>query len=485
MKSFLFLFLIILSFSQKLAAQKVIYSDYAPYDLRSSSLSIVGKVNGLLYTFRSYGKDFFLEAYDDEMQKKATVVLDFFPAKIYNVRFIPDADKIIVLYQAQSGTKITQYAALLNEKGILQKNPIKIDEQRTSFFGTVDKEYFSMAVSQNKQELIVYGLNKKNKKIDFTGYWVELPQMRLSKRVKFSYKGHNTLATGDGLLSDSGQFFLPVYTVIGSRNYSDEYALLSLRKGEPGMKVLRMDLGNKYLEYPFQKIDQSRGKIYFASFYSSQKNGNNEGVFASSMDLGSTKFDTHKILPFDDAMRGEASEKRRAKALNEFKINQLIVKADGGFLLAAEEQYVTTQNNFMPRMGFYSFYYTPMMAQSIREYHYNDILLVSYNAQQEKEWHGFLRKEQYSQEDAGMFSSYCLLNTGGSLGFLFNDFNARRSRIQLSSVAPDGRLQTGYLDAGGTDDPDWLPRIGKQVEAREIIVPCLRKKQLCFAKIVL
>jgi hypothetical protein len=77
------------------------------------------------------------------------------------------------------------------------------------------------------------------------------------------------------------------------------------------------------------------------------------------------------------------------------------------------------------------------------------------------------------------------MNTGGGLGFLFNDFDARRSRIQLSSVSSEGKVNIGYMDAGAADDPDWLPRLGKQVDSREIVVPCLRKKQLCFAKIVL
>jgi hypothetical protein len=102
-----------------------------------------------------------------------------------------------------------------------------------------------------------------------------------------------------------------------------------------------------------------------------------------------------------------------------------------------------------------------------------------------KEWHTFLRKDQYSQEDGGMFSSYSMMNSGGGLGFLFNDFNSSRSRIQLSTISADGKMETGYMDAGNHDDPDWLPRSGKQVDNKEIIVPCLRKKQICFAKIVL
>lgn len=486
MKTVLAALLFTLSFlPQNAQAQKIMYTDYAPYDVRNSNLSIVGKINGILYTFRSYGKEYFLDAYNENMDKTATVVLDFFPEKIYNVRFIPFADKMMVLYQSQEGTRITQYAAMLNDKGLLQKNPLKVEEKRTSFFGTNDKEFFASAVSDNREHIMVYSANNKNKTLDFTGYWIDANTMKVSKKIKYKYKANDIIANNDGLMSDSGTFYLPVYTIIGNRNFSDEYSILSIHKSESVFKKARIDVATNYLEYPFQKLDNKNGKIHFASFFSTQRNGNNEGVAAATYDMNSHSFSATNFLPFDDEMRGEASPKKRARALNEFKINQLVIKNEGGFVVAAEEQYITTQSNFMPGIGFYSFYYMPLMNQSVREYHYNDVLLLSYDANFKKEWHKFLRKEQYSQEDGGMFSSYSIMNTGGGLGFLFNDFNSKRSRIQLSSVSADGTINIGYLDAGNTDDPDWLPRLGKQVDAREIVVPCLRKKQLCFAKIVL
>ena len=486
MKTILAALLFTLSFlPQNVQAQKIIYTDYAPYDVRNSNLSIVGKINGTLYTFRSYGKEYFLDAYNENMDKTATVVLDFFPEKIYNVRFIPFADKMMVLYQSQEGTRITQYAAMLNDKGLLQKNPLKVEEKRTSFFGTNDKEFFASAVSDNREHIMVYSANNKNKTLDFTGYWIDANTMKVSKKIKYKYKANDIIANNDGLMSDSGIFYLPVFTIIGNRNFSDEYSIHSIHKSESVFKKASLDVATNYLEYPFQKLDNKNGKIHFVSFFSTQRNGNNEGVAAATYDMNSHSFSATNFLPFDDEMRGEASPKKRARALNEFKINQLVIKNEGGFVVAAEEQYITTQSNFMPGIGFYSFYYMPLMNQSVREYHYNDVLLLSYDANFKKEWHKFLRKEQYSQEDGGMFSSYSIMNTGGGLGFLFNDFNSKRSRIQLSSVSADGTINIGYLDAGNTDDPDWLPRLGKQVDAREIVVPCLRKKQLCFAKIVL
>lgn len=487
MKQIFFWLIILMSaISGPLAfAQKVSYSVYEPYDVRNGTMTVVGKVNGTLYTFRSYGKEYFLDAYDDAMDKKATIILDFFPEKIYQVRFVPFEQKMLVLYQQQEGTRITQYAAMLNDKGMLQKNPLKIDEKRSGFFGSADREFFASAVSENKEQIMIYSAITKNKTVDFSGYWLDATQMKVTKKVHLKYKAGDIVQVGDGMIGNNGQFYLPVYTQIGSRNFSDEYTLLTLRKEEGVFRNTDLNLNGNYLEYPFQKIDNVNGKIHFASFYSTKKNGNNEGVAAATFDISSLTFSAPKFLEFDESMRGEGSNRKKERALNEFRINQLIVKNDGGFVIAAEEIYITTQNSFIPAVGFYSFYYSPLMSQTIREYHYNDIMLLSYNANSEKEWHTFLRKEQYSQEDGGMFSSYSLLNTGGGLGFLFNDFNMRRSRIQLSSVSPEGKVNVGYMDAGNDDDPDWLPRMGKQVDSREIIVPCLRKKQICFAKIVL
>ncbi len=244
-------------------------------------------------------------------------------------------------------------------------------------------------------------------------------------------------------------------------------------------------MNDNYLEYPYQRIDNINNKIYVGAFFSTQKNGNNDGAIAAAYDMNTDSLQYIKFIPFNEQLRTETGIHRKQKALNEFKINQLIIKNDGGFVLVAEESYMTTRNSYLPGMGFYSFYYSPMMAQSIREYHFNDIIALSYNANGETEWHSIIHKEQYSQEDGGIFSSYTMLNTGGGLGFLFNDFDTRRSRIQLSSIDASGKISNGFMDTGSNEDPDWLPRMGKQVDSREIVVPCLHKKQICFAKIVI
>jgi hypothetical protein len=151
--------------------------------------------------------------------------------------------------------------------------------------------------------------------------------------------------------------------------------------------------------------------------------------------------------------------------------------------MISEEVFITSRSTYAPGFGYYS-WYSPNMSQNITEYHFNDILAMSYNAEGVRDWFSFVRKEQYSQEDGGRFSSYAFLNSGGSLGFLFNDYDTKQSKIQLATVDAEGLSNTMSFTAEGNENPDWLPKHGKQIGARELLIPCLRKKQICFAKVV-
>jgi hypothetical protein len=192
------------------------------------------------------------------------------------------------------------------------------------------------------------------------------------------------------------------------------------------------------------KLDADKERIYVGGFYSDKKNGNYEGVLYTYYDIKTGSFQPTRLMPFDDRMRNATGGSSKKRAFNDHQVRQLIVKNDGGFLLISEDYFVTTRNSYSPGFGYYSFYY-PTMGATVREYHYNDIMVLSYNPSGQMEWDTFIRKDQYSQEDGGMFSSYALINTGGAIGFLFNDFNTSRSRVQLATM--DASLYS-FVSAG-------------------------------------
>src|ERR1044072_7949527 len=126
MKYFFSLFLLCIALHT--GAQNIAYTPYEKFDLRSGDYSVVGKVGGLIYTYRASSEGYFLDAWNDSMERRATVILDFFPEKIYSARFIAYQDKIIVLFQGNEGGKIPQQAAILDAAGRLQGKVAKIAE---------------------------------------------------------------------------------------------------------------------------------------------------------------------------------------------------------------------------------------------------------------------------------------------------------------------------------------------------------------------
>lgn len=467
---------------EKADAQEVIYSAYEKFDLRSGDFSVVGKANGKLYTYHGSSEGFFLDAYNDSMEKMATVVLDFFPKKIYETHFVCYNDKIIILYQSVESNRVIQYAALLDGDGRLKKGPLKLDEAKTGIFGP-SKEYFSSAISENKQSIVVYAAAAKGESVQFKGFWLDT-ELNVTKRLSSTFKADKDVSVGEALLANDGVLYFSAFTPVGNKNYADRLWLLRLDTSDRRFQSVAFPLNEKFAASAYMKMDNVNNRVYIGGFYSEKKNGNYEGVLFGYYDVPAGALQNHKMIAFDDRLKNASGERNTKRAFNDYQVRQLIVKNDGGFVMISEDYFMTTRNSYTPGWGYYSYYYSPFMAPSIREYHYNDILALSYDGNGNREWNAFVRKEQYSQEDGGIFSSYALLNTGGTLGMLFNDFNRSRSAIQLATVDAEGDVKMQSFAAQGNNDPDWLPRSGKQVSSREIVIPCMRRRQICFAKVV-
>lgn len=462
-------------------AQDVIYSQYDKFDFHTDEYAIVGMSGGNLYTYTNSAGSAMLNAFDDSMNKTATVLLDFFPDKIYQVRFIAYPDKIIVLYQALESNKVVQYAALLDDKGRLKGKPIELGSTKTGIFGAT-KIYFSSEVSDNKKNILIYSTNERGSDIEFEGKWMD-DNLTVVKRSKATFPADNKIEHGEVNLSNDGTVFMSAYTTVGAQNYADQFWILALKAGATKFDAKELPLDEKYAASGYLKVDNINGRVYLGGFYSDKKNGSFDGLIYADYDVASESFLSTKFIPFDQELLNAAGARRKNHAFDNYEVKQLIVKNDGGFVLIAEVHYITIRSNYTPGFGYYS-YYSPYMTTMVREYHYDDIMALSYKNDGSREWSSFIPKIQYSQEDGGVFSSYALLNTGGTLAFLFNDFNVAHSRIQLATLDAEGKTDIHSFTAEGNDYPDWLPKSGKQVSARDLIVPCFHKKQICFAKLM-
>lgn len=462
-------------------AQEVTYTKYEKFDYHTDAYSVAGMSGGNLFTYIRNNDGSRLDVYNDSLNKVATVILDFFPSRIYQVRFITYPDKIIALYQALESNKVVQYAALLDENGLLKGKPLELGSIRTGIFGAT-RNYFSSAYSDNKKNIIIYTATDKENEIVVDCKWLN-EECVVTNTSKVTFTAENRAEHKEVNVANDGTVYMAAYTPVGSEDYADQYWILKLQPGATAFEAKELALGEKFAAGGYTKVDNVNNVVYFGGFYSNNKNGNFDGIIYAAYSNAEDKYTISKFIPFDGQLVAASPTSRRGGNFDNYVVKQLIAKNDGGFVMISEMTYITTRSTFTPGFGYYSFY-TPYMNSSVREYHYNDIMVLSYDKNGTREWNSFVHKRQYSQEDEGVFSSYALLNTGGTLAFLYNDFDVRHSRIQLSTVSPEGgKTETHGLAAEGNDYPDWLPRSSRQVSGRSLVIPCVKKKQICFARV--
>lgn len=475
------IFSLLLLLAVSATAQQTIYSKYEDFDIRSGEFSVVGKAGNKLYVYRGSAEGYYMDAYNDKMERLATVILDFLPRKSFGTKFIVYEGKILVFYQTTEGGDIVQYGVVLDDRGRMKSKPVKIDEVKSQFLGG-RSGLFNYAVSNDKEMIAIYGVGLKGNKLDARITWIDTGLHKQSVS-RVSFEGDNNLAFGEGVITNDGKFYLPAYTPYGSRDYADRVWMLSLAMGGKSFTPAELPLNGLFASGTYMELSKSDNRIYLGGFYSDRKNGNFEGIIFSYYDIQSGDFKDFKHIPFSEKIRIATGERNMKRAFNDYGVRQLIVRNDGGFVMISESFYVSTRSNYSSGFGYYSWYY-PTMSSNVTEYNYGDILAISCNGDGKPEWSEFIRKNQYSQQDGGQFSSYALINTGGAIGFLFNDFNLKRSAIKVVSLDADGQTNVITLPGVGAGAPDWLPKSGKQVSANEFVVPCLKRNEIGFAKIV-
>jgi len=203
---------------------------------------------------------------------------------------------------------------------------------------------------------------------------------------------------------------------------------------------------------------------------------------------------------------GDGSESQDANqrlAFNDYFIKNIIIRRDGGFLMVAESMYTTSRGSVFNRWDYmygnnpwatpmdyyyYSPYYNPWLSpyrygagQGTR-YTSENIMILSFDKTDSLEWSNVIPKTQYDDESDAMIS-HMVMNTGGELHFLFNEYERRTMLLNDQSLGSDGKIERHptlkNLDRG----IDFMPRFGKQVSSNIMIMPCQFRNYLTFAKL--
>jgi hypothetical protein len=250
-------------------------------------------------------------------------------------------------------------------------------------------------------------------------------------------------------------------------------------------------------------VDNFNKRYILTSFYFNERKGNIDGLYFYVWDKTANQPFLEKTVAFTEEFRKEARGDASIKmAFNDYFVKNIITRKDGGYIIATECYYTTSRFNNWNRWDYIygspymnsfnnSYYYSPYYSNyfwrtrsgspSVR-YHADNIAVFSFDAKGNPEWNNVLGKSQYDDESDDLLS-YEIMNTGGQVHFLYNQQERRSNLLSDYSISPSGEVTRNPTLKNLDKGYDFMPKYGKQVSARQMIVPCIYRNYICFAKI--
>lgn len=483
-------------------SQEVVYSEPETNDTRNLNFEIIGKMDGHFLVYKKLRSNYSITVFDEGMNIVHKNKLKFMPEKILNVNFIPYDNFAWMIYQYQKRSIVYCMAVKIDSSGNALSEPLELDTTSVGFFA--ENKIYSTIYSEDKNQIMVFKIQKKYDRFNFTTLLFDKELELLDKsRIETDYQDRKYVFS-DFFVTNKGDFVFTAGRRSGRREYINSLYLLGKAPQEDSFRVKSLDLNDKYLDEIKLKVDNLNNHYILNSFYYSQRRGNVVGLFTAVINEDNLMNVSVTFASIKDDVRSDVKEKGKDKyALNDFFIRNVILKKSGGFILLAEDFNAESRydpwNRYDYLYGYpglyspyYYNYYSPYSygfygnqlynSGGRTRYNYNNIMVLSVDSTGHYVWTNVIHKTQFD-EDGDNFLSYALMLTRGKLHFLFNEMERRNRLLMERTISGTGKVDRHApmhnLDRGY----DFMPRYAKQVSANEIIIPCLYRSYICFAKI--
>ncbi|CAN5727267.1 hypothetical protein BH11BAC4_BH11BAC4_09940 [soil metagenome] len=506
MKQFgIFLFLLALMVPGKLAAQQITYSEFNGEDNRDMNFEILGKMNDTYIIYKNIRWKHVLAFYDKDMKIQKSVRLTFVPDKTFNIDFITYADHFYMVYQYQRNNVIHCMGVKMGADGKKLSEPVQMDTTKLGILA--ENKIYNTVYSQDKQKIMVYKMQQKNQQFTVVAKLFDNNLTMIDSTRMVSPYDEKSDAYSDLYVTNEGNF---MFAKIVLTNYRKKISGLDIITRKPGTNeyiTKPISFENKYFDEIKIKVDNLNNHYIINSLYYDKQGGNVAGLFTAVLNINDIEVKKFAFNPFPNEMRSRISDGLYKSAFDNLVIQQAIVKKDGGFVLMAEDNYsqersgpsnsswdrynylynspYSTNTDYYYSNPSYNGFYRPLNsfngAQNTR-YYYDNILVLSLDSSMAIQWSNILPKKQ-TDDDSDNYLSYALMNVGSEIHFIYVEEDRNKQIISNQSVFPDGQIKRYPTLKSREAGFEFMPRKAKQVGFRELIIPCVYRANIAFAKV--
>jgi len=504
------LFFISLAILGTLNAQKITYSEPEREDNRRTNFEIIGRIGGNILIFKNNKNDNDISVYDGNMKLIDRVKQTDLDERWINVDFIPYTDHAWMIYQYQRKSTVHCMAVKIDSKGKRITEPVELDTTRIGW--SANNKIYTTLYSDDKGSIMVFKVNSKNPNNFFFTTMLFNNKLELIKkdRMTLPMEERNDNFT-DFLLDNEGVLvFVKYIRRNGSETISSAFVVTKKSSDDAFLvRNVKPDT-DRLLDEIKLKVDNTNKRYFITALYYKQRRGNIEGLYTVVWDKALDTIIRKTELPFSDEMRkiAKGPDANIKMAFDDYYITNIITRRDGGYIVVSEAMYTSSRGNAYNRWdNRYSspwsspidnYYWSPYSSYSTSpwnstynrwggtsgatRFHSENIVVMSFTKDGSLEWNSTIPKSQYDDDNDGLISHQMMI-TGGELQLFYNSYERRTLLLHNESIAPDGKVSRHPTLKNLDREIDFMPRYGKQVSARALVLPCMNRNSLTFAKI--
>ncbi len=499
------IYLLILSTAAFSQAPRIQYSIPEREDSRRTEFEVIGKISGNYLVYKSNRNDHDICVYDNEMKLKERVRLGESERWI-NVDFIAYPDHFYMIYQYQKRNTLYCVGEKYDGNGKIIGQPVNLDTTHIGF--AASNKVYTTINSEDKKKIMIFKINNRNQKMFYFTTLLFNDQLELlgRNRLGIPMEERNDYFT-DFLLSNEGDLIFGKFRRSPNSDLISKVMMVIKTPEAIEFSVKEVETRKLILDELKLKVDNSNKRILLNALYYRQRRGNIEGLYSLRWDKEKNEKINDSLVVFNEDLRalGKSSEGNKKVAFNDYYIKNIITRKDGGYLVVGESLYSTSRGNTFNRWNYLNwgnpwsspidyYYWSPAYSSpwympwnrfgntGLTRYYAENVMLLSFNKDGGLEWSNIINKSQYDDETDNNIS-FQIMNTGSEIHFLFNQYERRTLLLNDQSLTPDGKVMRNPTLKNLDKGYEFMPRFGKQVSARQIIIPCLYRNYLCFAKI--
>lgn len=500
------LFIVWCSMAHMAIAQKLVYSDPEKNEARQTNFEILGKYNDNYLVYKNYRATNTISVFNNDMKLVKNIALDFMPDRVIEANFVSYSDYSYLFYQYQQKGVVRLMAVKLGAEGKNLTQPIEVD---TTIIGNnSENRIYSVLPSEDKNHILVFRINTKNERnfvFKTLLFDKELTLQHSTNRVNLEMAERSDFLTDFYLDNDGNMVFGKGIRLNQNANITKFFLVVKPAK-EDAFSFKELLFEKVSLDEVKLKLDNFNNRYLFTSFYYPNRKTSIEGIANAVFDKKANDWVIRNTIPLDEQLRDDARGENSTKtAFDDYYIHDITIRSDGAFLVNAESNYQTSRGNpnafnrwdmmnpYMNSMDYYRYggYGSPMgfgfpnnfgSSNNSTRFHADNIMILAFDKNGKMLLSNMVVKSQFDDNTSNAIS-YQMINTGNGLQYIYNDNEAREVVLAYQTLNTEGRIIRNPTLKSLNREYKFLPRLAKQVDRRTVIIPCMYRSTLCFAKL--